>query len=87
MSALARLGSATETPSLQGEVSTINAVLPAAQADDLQRQLSSLTGGEGVLESSFFGYQPVSGDQPTRRRTTANPLNLGEYMMHLAGLN
>jgi hypothetical protein len=27
----------------------------------------------------------VSGDQPTRRRTTANPLNVDEYMMHLAG--
>jgi ribosomal protection tetracycline resistance protein len=46
--------------------------------------LPGLTGGEGVLESSFAGYQPVSGDQPTRRRTTANPLNLGEYVMHLA---
>jgi ribosomal protection tetracycline resistance protein len=40
--------------------------LPAARADDLQRQLPGLTGGEGVLESSFAGYQPVSGDQPTR---------------------
>jgi ribosomal protection tetracycline resistance protein len=78
MSALARLGAAVETPSLQGKLSTINAVLPAARADDLQRQLSALTGGEGVLESSFAGYQPVSGDQPTRRRTAANPLNFDE---------
>jgi ribosomal protection tetracycline resistance protein len=37
-----------------------------------------------VLESSFAGYQPVSGDPPARSRTTANPLNLGEYLMHLA---
>ena len=58
--------------------------MPAARAHDLQRQLPGLTGGEGVLESVFAGYQPVSGDQPTRRRTTANPLNLDEYMMHLA---
>jgi ribosomal protection tetracycline resistance protein len=77
ISTLARLRAAVETPSLQGELSTIKAVLPAAQADDLQRQLPALTGGEGVLESSFVGYQPVSGDQPTRRRT-ADPLNLGE---------
>jgi ribosomal protection tetracycline resistance protein len=67
-SALARLGAAVETPALQGELSTIEAVLPAARADDLQRQLSALTGGEGVLESSFAGYQPVSGNQPTRGR-------------------
>jgi ribosomal protection tetracycline resistance protein len=84
MPALARHGAAVEPPSLQGKLSTIETVMPAALAHGLQRQLPGLTGGEGVLESSFAGYQPVSGDQPTRRRTTPNPLNLGEYMMHLA---
>ena len=84
MPELGRLGAAVETPSLRGKLSTIEIVLPAARAHDLQRQLPGLTGGEGVLESSFAGYQPVSGDQPTRPRTTANPLNLGEYLMHLA---
>jgi ribosomal protection tetracycline resistance protein len=84
MPALARLGAAVETPSLRRELSTIKAVLPAARADDLQRQLPALTGGEGVLESSFAGYQPVSGNQPTRRRMAPNPLNFDEYMMHLA---
>ena len=77
---LARLDAAVETPSLQGKLSTIAMVLPAARAHDLQRRLPGLTGGEGVLDSSFAGYQPVSGDQPARRRTTANPLNLGDYM-------
>jgi ribosomal protection tetracycline resistance protein len=67
-SALARLGAAVETPTLQGELSTIEAVLPAARADDLQRQLAGLTGGEGVLEFSFAGYQPVTGNQPARGR-------------------
>src|SRR5207237_3363294 len=63
MPALARLGAAVETPSLRGKLSTIEAILPAARADDLQRRLPALTGGEGVLESSFGGYQPVSGNQ------------------------
>jgi ribosomal protection tetracycline resistance protein len=66
MPALARLRAAVETPSLQGELSTIKAVLPATLADELRRQLPALTRGEGVLESSFAGYEPVSGDQPTR---------------------
>ena len=83
--ALTRLGAAFEAPSPQGDASTITAVLPATRADDLQRQLPSLTGGEGVLESSFAGYQPVSGDPPTRPRTTPNPLNLREYEASLAG--
>ena len=45
---------------------------------------AGLTGGEGVLESDFAGYEPVSGEQPTRRRTTPNPLNLDEYVLHIA---
>ena len=79
--AMARLGAAVETPSPNGELSTIDAQLPAALVDELQRELPRLTRGEGVLESSFNGYRPVSGEPPVRQRTTANPLNLGEYLM------
>ncbi len=84
MAALARLGAAVETPSVEGNLAMIDTVMPAAAADDLQRQLPGLTGGEGVLESSFAGYEPVSGAAPTRLRTTANPLNREEYVMRLA---
>ena len=72
MPVLARLGAALEPPSLQGKLSTIEMVLPGTRADDLRRQLPKLTGGEGVLASSFEGYERVTGDQPTRRRATAN---------------
>jgi len=63
---LARLGTVVETPSIQGRLATIETVLPAARAHDLQQQLASLTRGEGVLESRFAGYEPVSGAQPRR---------------------
>jgi len=78
LSALARLGAAVETPSLRGELATIEAVLPASRADDLQRQLPGLTGGEGTLESRFAGYEPVAGKPPKRRRATANALDAEE---------
>jgi ribosomal protection tetracycline resistance protein len=81
---LTRVGAQVATPSARGNVFTIESVLPATQADELQRQLPRLTGGEGVLETSFAGYQPVTGEQPTRPRTTANPLNRAEYMLELA---
>jgi ribosomal protection tetracycline resistance protein len=71
LSALGRLGAATQTSSMQGRVATIETFLPAARAQDLQRQLPGLTGGEGVLESAFAGYQPASGDQPIRQRRVA----------------
>jgi ribosomal protection tetracycline resistance protein len=70
LAALARLGAAVETPSLQGELAVVETVLSAARARDLQRQLSELTHGEGVLESTFEGYEPVTGAPPTRGRTT-----------------
>jgi ribosomal protection tetracycline resistance protein len=85
LAALARLGGAVETPSVQPDLSVIAALLPAASAQDLTRELPSLTGGEGVVETSFGGYRPVRGASPTRRRTMANPLNRVEYIMQLRG--
>jgi ribosomal protection tetracycline resistance protein len=82
--ALSRLGASFETPSLRGELAVVETALAAARVYELQRELPRLTGGEGVLDSSFGGYRAVSGEQPTRPRTTPNPLNLGEYMMHLS---
>jgi ribosomal protection tetracycline resistance protein len=81
---LARFGAVAQPRSPRGELAALEAVLPAARVSDLQRQLKGLTGGEGVLESSFGGYEPVSGPPPTRRRTRANALNLDEYMLQLA---
>jgi ribosomal protection tetracycline resistance protein len=85
VAALGRLGGVVETQAQRGELATIETVMSAARAHEIQRQLSGLTGGEGVLESSFVGYEPVQGDQPVRRRTTANPLNRDEYLLYLAG--
>ena len=72
LAVLARLGAVAQTPSLQGELATIETVLPAARVQHLQRQLPALTAGEGVLESDFGSYKAVSGAPPTRRRMTAS---------------
>ena len=84
LASLAQLGASAQAPSLRGELATIETTVPAARVSELQRQLPALTGGEGVLESDFGGYQAVTGSPPTRPRTTANPLNRAEYLMHLA---
>jgi ribosomal protection tetracycline resistance protein len=65
--ALARLGAGVETSSLRGALSIVEAIVPAARVNDLQRRLPGLTHGEGILESTFAGYQPVLGEQPARR--------------------
>jgi ribosomal protection tetracycline resistance protein len=66
IAAVARLGAGVDTPTLTGELAVVETALPSARAHDLQRQLSGLTHGEGVLESSFEGYEPVVGDPPRR---------------------
>ncbi len=80
LAVLAQVGAAVETPLVRGELAVLQAVLPAAQVHGLQQQLPGLTSGEGVLESSFGGYQPVRGTVPSRPRTDNNPLDPKEYI-------
>jgi ribosomal protection tetracycline resistance protein len=67
LSALGRLGAELQASVAHGQVATVETLLSAVHAQELQRQLPGLTGGEGVLESTFAGYQPAAGDPPTRR--------------------
>jgi ribosomal protection tetracycline resistance protein len=80
LSAVAKLGGAVETPLVQGDLSVFQTVLPSAQVHSLQQQLPGLTSGEGILESSSGGYQPVRGPIPRRPRTANNPLDPREYI-------
>ncbi|HEU5418496.1 MAG TPA: translation factor GTPase family protein [Streptosporangiaceae bacterium] len=66
LAALARLRAAVDAPRAQGAELVIGAVLPSARLRALQQQLPGLTSGEGVLEASFSGYQPVHGTVPAR---------------------
>ncbi len=68
LSALARLGAATEAPLLDPELSVVTAMLPSAQVRGLQEQLPALTGGEGVLDVAFGGYEPIHGGGPIPER-------------------
>jgi ribosomal protection tetracycline resistance protein len=84
LAAVSRLGGTFAAPSPQGHLSVIEGSLPAARVQELRRQLPGLTGGEGVVESSFGGYQPVRGAPPTRRRATVNPLDRDTYLARVA---
>ena len=80
LAALGRLGAGATTPSTRGELSVLEATLPASRVQELRRQLPGLTGGEGVIDSEFAGYQPVTGEPPIRERLTPDPRNLEEYL-------
>jgi ribosomal protection tetracycline resistance protein len=65
-SALARLGADVEASQRDGDLSVVTTMLPSAQVRGLQEQLPALTGGEGVLETTFCGYRPMRGSFPSR---------------------
>jgi ribosomal protection tetracycline resistance protein len=83
LSELGRLGAAVRDQWVQGDLTTIETVVPAARTQDLRRQLPALTAGEGVIESTFNDYRPVYGPPPTRDRTTADPRNQKQYLRSL----
>ncbi|MFI5695089.1 GTP-binding protein [Kribbella sp. NPDC051586] len=83
LAALARLRAIPQVPALAAETSTLEGEIPAAAVYELEQQLPALTRGEGVLESAFERYQPVTGPIPERPRTDHDPLNRREYLLHI----
>jgi ribosomal protection tetracycline resistance protein len=83
--ALARLQAVAPTPALHGSSCTLEGDIPAARVHELRLELPALTRGEGVLESAFDRYRPVSGTIPTRPRSDHSPLNREEYLLRVAG--
>jgi ribosomal protection tetracycline resistance protein len=72
VAATTRRGGTLEPLSVRGDLATVEAIVSAARVQDLQRALSSVTGGDAAVETSFAGYAPISGSAPIRhRRATA----------------
>jgi ribosomal protection tetracycline resistance protein len=80
---LAKLRAVPETQETRGATTVLHGEIPAAHVHALHQKLPLLTRGEGVLDSAFARYQPVTGRAPTRPRTDRNPLNRKEYLLHI----
>jgi len=83
--AFVHLGGITTAQVRQGSFGIVEGTIPAAQVHALRQRLPSLTRGEGIVESDFDDYRPVSGTIPRRRRTDHNPSNRKEYLSRVAG--
>ena len=83
--ALARLHAVPGPPAVRGASCVLDGEVPAARVHALQQQLPGLTRGEGLLETAFDRYRPVSGPEPERARTDHNPLDRREYLLHVRG--
>ena len=80
---LTALGAVPQAPVMRGTTCLLRGRIPAAAVHGLDQRLPGLTRGEGVLETAFDGYRPVSGPIPTRPRSDHNPLDRKEYLLHV----
>ncbi|AWS41450.1 translation factor GTPase family protein [Streptosporangium sp. 'caverna'] len=80
---LARLRAVPQTSVTRGSSYLVEGEIPAASVHGLERQLPSLTSGEGVLECAFDHYRPVRGTIPTRPRSDHDPLDRREYLLRV----
>jgi ribosomal protection tetracycline resistance protein len=63
---LGRWGAEVTGQTSAGGFTHLQARLVAVRLHELQHQLPDLTGGEGVMEARFDGYEPVRGRRPVR---------------------
>jgi ribosomal protection tetracycline resistance protein len=64
---LGRSGAAVGGQTRDGDLVTVEALLPATAVPAVQRQLPATTGGEGSIETDFGGYRPVAGRRSAGR--------------------
>ncbi|MEY9857720.1 ribosomal protection tetracycline resistance protein [Catenulispora sp. GAS73] len=82
--ALATFRAVPGSTTVAGETAVLEGTVPAARVHALGQRIPGLTGGEGVLESAFDHFAPVSGSEvPERARWDANPLDRKEYLMRV----
>ncbi|GAA3487456.1 GTP-binding protein [Streptomyces cremeus] len=82
---LARLRAVPAAPRVERYGCSLTGEIPAASVHPLERRLAGLTGGEGLLETSFARHRPVTATRrpPSRARTDHNPLHRREYLLHV----
>ncbi len=83
LSLLAGVGARPGPATVHGATTAVEGDIPAAAIRELQLRLPGLTSGEGVVECTFYRYEPVRGARVERPRTDHNPLDWVEYLLHV----
>jgi len=83
LSALSRLRAVPLRTDPVGSSYLLSGDVPADRVHRLQREVPTLTSGEGVLATSFDHHAPVLGPVPRRARTDLDPLHRREYLTRL----
>ncbi|MZQ82859.1 GTP-binding protein [Paenibacillus sp. 5J-6] len=82
LSDLVQMRAIFDPPQLSGDRFVVEGRLPVATSLDYPVKLSAMSGGRGVITSSFGGYQPSPPDvHAERRRRGVNPLDQSKYIL------
>lgn len=82
LSDLVQMRANFDPPQLSGDRFVVEGRLPVATSLDYPVKLSAMSGGRGVITSSFGGYQPSPPDvHAERRRRGVNPLDQSKYIL------
>ncbi|MBP1963959.1 GTP-binding protein [Paenibacillus aceris] len=82
LSDLVQMRASFDPPQLSGDRFVVEGRLPVATSLDYPVKLSAMSGGRGVITSSFGGYQPSPPDvHAERRRRGVNPLDQSKYIL------
>lgn len=82
LSDLVQMRAAFDPPQITGGRFVVEGRLPVATSLEYPVKLSAMSGGRGVITSSFSGYQPSPPDvHAERRRRGVNPLDQSKYIL------
>lgn len=84
MTELLRRGASVEAPKIDDHACVLTGMLPATAVYQLNRDLASFTGGEGVLVTRHGGWRQLRQPVPERSRRGLNPFNRAEYLKLIA---
>ena len=72
-----------DNPIVIGDEFSIKGLIPVENSKEYKMKIASYTEGRGMFVTKFYGYKEVSaGFAKARQKTTYDPLNKKEYLLH-----
>lgn len=83
---ITRMGGEYDAPLLLGDITTVDAIVPAAASMDFPVRLTAMSSGKAVLNTSFSGYRECR-DEIIREnpRIGVNPLDRSKWILWARG--
>ena len=86
LSEIIRMGGEVDAPATHKEITTIEAIVPAATSMEFPQRLASLSSGRAALSTAFYGYRECrDGLEHISPRRGVNPLDRSKWILWARG--